>query len=75
MPERSLFWRYRNQWAVRNGDWKYLKIRNEEYLFNLEDDISETKNVKNEFPEIFQSLKQDLYKWEIEMNNYQQKTN
>ncbi|WP_029164021.1 hypothetical protein [Anaerophaga thermohalophila] len=60
---------------MRNGDWKYLKIRNEEYLFNLEDDISETKNVKNEFPEIFQSLKQDLYKWEIEMNNYQQKTN
>jgi arylsulfatase A len=75
MPERPLFWRYRNQWAVRKGDWKYLKIRNEEYLFNLKNDISETTDVKNEFPEIFRSLKQDLHNWEIEMKNYQQKTN
>lgn len=75
MPERPLFWRYRNQWAIRKGDWKYLKIRNEEYLFNLKDDISETTDVKNDFSEIFQSLRQDLHNWEIEMNNYQQKTN
>ena len=75
MPERPLFWRYRNQWAVRKGDWKYFKIRNEEYLFNLKDDISETTDVKNDFSEIFQSLRQDLHNWEIEMNNYQQKTN
>jgi arylsulfatase A len=75
MPERPLFWRYRNQWAVRKGDWKYLKINDDEYLFNLKNDISESTDVKNKFPEIFQSLKQDLYNWEIEMNNYQQKTN
>ena len=54
---------------------KQIKIRNEEYLFNLKNDISETTDVKNEFPEIFQSLKQDLHNWETEMNNYQQKTN
>lgn len=75
MPERPLFWRYRNQWAVRKGDWKYLKIRNEEFLFNLKNDIPETTDVKNEFPEIFQSLKRNLHYWEIEMNNYQQQTN
>jgi arylsulfatase A-like enzyme len=75
MPERPLFWRYRNQWAVRKGEWKYLKIKNEEYLFNFKNDISETTDVKNKFPEIFQALKQDLHNWEIEMNNYQQKTN
>jgi arylsulfatase A len=75
MPERPLFWRYRNQWAVRNGDWKYLNIKNEEYLFNLEEDISESKDVKDEFPEKFQSLKQKLKNWETEMNNYKQQTN
>ncbi|MFW6370811.1 MAG: sulfatase-like hydrolase/transferase [Bacteroidota bacterium] len=75
MPERSLFWRYRNQWAVRNGDWKYLNIKNKEYLFNLEKDISESKDVKNEFPEKFQSLKQELKNWETEMNQYKQQTN
>lgn len=75
IPERPLFWRYRNQWAVRKGDWKYLKIKNEEYLFNLKNDISESSDVKDEFPEIFNSLKLQLNEWEIEINNYQQQTN
>ncbi len=35
LKERSLFWRYRNQFAVRKGIWKYLKIKDKEYLFNL----------------------------------------
>ncbi len=75
MPERPLFWRYRNQWAVKKGDWKYLKINDDEYLFNLKNDISETTNVKNEYPDIFDALKVDLKDWEAEMNQYQQQTN
>ncbi len=75
IPERPLFWRYRNQWAVKKGDWKYLKIKNEEYLFNLKDDISESTDVKDEFPKILNSLKMQLNDWETEMNNYQQQTN
>jgi arylsulfatase A-like enzyme len=75
MPERPLFWRYRNQWAVRKGDWKYLKINDDEYLFNLKNDISETTNVKNDYPDIFEVLKVDLKDWEEEMKQYQQQTN
>lgn len=71
MQERLLFWRYRNQWAVMKGDWKYLKINYEEYLFNLKNDISETINLKDRFPEEMEMLKSELVKWETEMSEYQ----
>ena len=34
---RELFWKmlYRNQKALRTGDWKYLSIERDEFLFNL----------------------------------------
>ena len=75
LEERPLFWRYRKQKAVRKGDWKYLKNEGTEYLFNLKDDISEENNIKEEFPEIFHSLKTQLNDWENKMNQYKQLTN
>lgn len=74
LNERPLIWRYRNQWAVRKGDWKYLKIKDAEYLFNLKTDVSETTDLKGEHPELFNSLKADLNKWEAEMKPYNQMT-
>ena len=40
---RKLFWRYKNdlQQAHRDGDFKYLKIRNNTFLFNVVDDPME----------------------------------
>ena len=74
MQERTLFWRYRNQWAAREGQWKYVKINNKEYLFDLKNDISETKNLKEDFPEKFENLKSHLEEWIKEMNKYVQQT-
>jgi arylsulfatase A-like enzyme len=41
--ERTLFWRFNanNQAAVRQGDWKYVKIAGKEMLFNLSQDERE----------------------------------
>ena len=75
LKERPLFWRYRNQFVVRLGEWKYLKIKDEEYLFNLEKDVQESTNLKEIHPVIFENLKLLLNEWENEMNVYQQKTN
>ena len=35
--ERTLYWRManRSQRAVRRGDWKYLKVADKEFLFNI----------------------------------------
>ncbi|KQV44901.1 sulfatase/phosphatase domain-containing protein [Duganella sp. Root336D2] len=37
VQQRSLYWRYKAnaQCVLCDGDWKYLKIRNQEFLFNL----------------------------------------
>ena len=75
MHERPLFWRYRNQWAVRKGDWKYLRIKDEEYLFNLKEDKNETINLFEKNPSKVQELKELLTAWEKEMEKYKQLTN
>lgn len=73
--ERPLFWRYRNQKAVRKGEWKYLKIKEEEYLFNLKEDVEEQNNLMEQHPEITSELKALLVQWEKKMDKYNQKTN
>jgi arylsulfatase A-like enzyme len=49
LAERPLFWRYKGlaQQAMRQGDWKYLKIGNNSFLFNLADDPMERANLKS----------------------------
>ncbi len=61
---RLLFWRYKAnaQRAVRSGDWKYLKIADNEFLFNLREDQRERANLSSKYPEEFNRLKQQ---WEI----------
>ncbi len=44
--ERDLFWRmkFRNQRALRAGDWKYLSLDGDEFLFDLSRDQRERAN-------------------------------
>lgn len=75
MKMRSLFWRFQNQWVVRMGNWKYLKIKEKEYLFDLNKDLGETTNLKDENPAKMKEFKTLLKDWEKVMGNYTQKTN
>jgi arylsulfatase A-like enzyme len=70
--ERELYWRYRfaDQAAVRIGDWKYLKIAGNEYLFNLQEDPRERANLKNEFPTRFECLREKFIQWNSTMLPY-----
>lgn len=74
IDERPVFWRYRNQWAVRKGEWKYLKIKEKEYLFNLKDDIEEKQNLIAVKPSKEKELKNFMKEWEREMGKYKMKT-
>jgi arylsulfatase A len=69
-PHDYFFMVYKGQ-AVRNGDWKYHKKRTftvnkntttdeNPALYNLKEDVGETKNIINEYPEIAQKLSQAL---------------
>ena len=62
---RTLYWRYKAQAqrAVRDGDWKYLKINDNEFLFNVVDDVRERANLRDCYPELFQRLQQQWEAW------------
>jgi len=66
---RLLFWRYKAnaQRAVRSGDFKYLKIAGNEFLFNLAEDQRERANLAEKYPDRFKELKQQWDAWNATM--------
>ena len=58
-----LYWRYTPQWAIREGDWKVMGLRDRAKLFNLAIDPREKNDVSAQKPEIFQRLKDDYAAW------------
>ncbi len=66
---RTLFWRYneKSQRAVRSGDMKWLKIRENTFLFNVVEDPLERANLKNRQPEVYSRLVQDFENWNTQM--------
>ena len=66
---RKLFWRYKAnaQRAVRDGDFKYLKIRENTFLFNVADDPMERANLKARRPDVFERLAKDWLAWNAAM--------
>jgi arylsulfatase A-like enzyme len=62
---RTLYWRYKAQAqrAVRAGDWKYLKINDNEFLFNVVEDVRERANLRDRYPEVFQRLRHQWEDW------------
>jgi arylsulfatase A-like enzyme len=67
--ERTLYWRYKahGQRAVRDGRWKYLRINDYEFLFDIEEDVRERANLKEKHPEIFARLLEQWLAWEEQM--------
>lgn len=66
---RKLFWRYLNmlQEACRDGDWKYLKILDNTFLFNVVEDPLERANLKDRYPEIYSRLLAEYKAWDATM--------
>ena len=69
LPERTLFWRYKAnaQRACRRGDWKYLKIRSNEFLFDVVRDPLERANLKVREAPRFKSLRDAWSVWNQSM--------
>ncbi|AVR99154.1 twin-arginine translocation pathway signal protein [Pseudoduganella armeniaca] len=67
--ERTLFWRYKAnaQKAVRAGDWKYLKLNDNEFLFNLAHDQRERANLAAKHPDKLAELKGQWEAWNAGM--------
>lgn len=67
--ERELFWRmkFRNQKAMRAGDWKYLSIEGDEFLFDLARDKRERANLRRREPERLATMRTRYQTWEASL--------
>jgi arylsulfatase A-like enzyme len=65
LPDRTLFWRYRNhgQQAARRGAAKYLKIGENSFLFDVVADPQERANLKDRRPDAFKALQAEWDAW------------
>ena len=66
---RKIYWRFKigAQRAIRDGDWKYLRIAGNEFLVDVVKDPRERANLKERHPEIFARLKGDWEAWNATM--------
>jgi arylsulfatase A-like enzyme len=64
--ERDLYWRmkFRNQKAMRSGDWKYLSLDGDEFLFDLSADQRERANRGRREPERLAAMRARYATWE-----------
>ena len=67
--ERKLFWRYKAnaQRAARDGDYKYLKILDNTFLFNVVEDPMERANLKERRKDIYDRITAEWYAWNATM--------
>ncbi|MBU1296453.1 MAG: sulfatase-like hydrolase/transferase [Gammaproteobacteria bacterium] len=63
--ERPLYWRmkHRGQRALRLDDWKYLKVDEHEYLFNITNDARERANLAKRYPDKLADMRQQWLDW------------
>ena len=66
-PERTLFWEFTAEgWdmhAAMRGDWKFLQIGSNRWLYNIKLDPQERRSLAPEHPEIFHRLETELAAW------------
>ena len=66
---RKLFWRYKAnaQRAMRDGDFKYLKILQNTFLFNVVEDPMERANLKERRKDIYDRMTREWLAWNATM--------
>ena len=65
-PHQALFWRADHIWAIRDGDYKLILSTRDGWaeLYDLDKDISESYNLKEEMPDLYQKLHDTHLKWQ-----------
>jgi arylsulfatase A-like enzyme len=66
---RKLFWRYKAnaQRAMRDGNYKLLKIRDNSFLFDVVADPQERANLKQRHNDVYRRMEREWYAWSTTM--------
>jgi len=63
-PYRMFYWRWRNQEAIRNRQWKMLRLSDgTKYAFDLTTDQHENMDLKTERPDVIKNLSPPMNYW------------
>lgn len=63
--ERTLFWKRHGYAAIRQGDFKLIRLSDRPaLLFNVDEDVGEHSNLASKYPEKVKSMLQALWGWE-----------
>jgi arylsulfatase A-like enzyme len=63
-PHEMLFWRFGEQRAARKGDWKMVRYDSTgTHLYNLRDDIGESKDLAAQQPEVLREMQAAWDAW------------
>jgi arylsulfatase A-like enzyme len=67
--ERKLFWRYKANWqrAARIGNYKFLKILDNTFLFNVVEDPLERSNLKERHKDVYEQMVAEWQAWNASM--------
>jgi len=67
-PHDTLYWRFGQRYAIRHGDWKYVREGKGPFeLFNLASDIGEKNDLSASRPDKVKELRDMLKKWDSEL--------
>ncbi len=66
-PHEALFWRWIAQSAIREGQWKLIIGGERRYLFDLDKDPEEKRNLLSQHPKIAERLHARLKAWSNEL--------
>lgn len=70
LEPRELSWRTIQRTrhnALRDGDWKYFRDEQGEYLFHLADDPGETRDLSQSHSDRFEELQRKYHDWDAQM--------
>ncbi len=70
-PRKTMFWEFRGESVVRDGDWKWIGRLKRDELYHLVDDPSEANDLSKANPDRVQAMKSLWTAWRKEMDDTQ----
>lgn len=66
---KSMFWDRQGEYGARVGKWKLVNSRSGSGLFDLSEDLGESKDLSNELPDVRKRIQRQYEDWVSEMAN------
>ncbi|MDY3070289.1 MAG: sulfatase-like hydrolase/transferase [Parabacteroides sp.] len=64
-PHTHLFWRKEDMAAMRTDKYKYIRVKGVgEVLYSLEDNLSESEDIKESLPDVYKQMSKSVADWE-----------